>query len=69
MCVIVPGAVFLPVALGISMSVGILVHPLVFYFDTSQGAASAQSPVVGWLTTLPRELIDAFGSRCHYQKS
>ncbi len=68
MSVIVPMAVVRRVASGISMGVGALVHPFVFYVDPRPGAASAEFPVVGSLTTLTREFIDASGSRCHYQE-
>jgi hypothetical protein len=44
------------------------VHPFVFYFGNWLGAASAASLVVGNMTTLFGELVDASGVRCHYQK-
>jgi hypothetical protein len=46
MNVIVPMAVVMRVAVSISMSMRVLVHPSVFYVDTAPGAASAQSPLL-----------------------
>jgi hypothetical protein len=46
MNVIVPVAVGMRVAMSISMSMGVLVHPSVFYVDTAPGAAFAESPLL-----------------------
>ncbi len=46
MNVIVPVAVVMRVAMSSSMSMGVLLHPCVFYVDTAPGAASARSPLL-----------------------
>jgi hypothetical protein len=46
MNVVVPVAVVVRMAMSISMSVGVLVHPSVFYVDSAPGAASAESPLL-----------------------
>jgi hypothetical protein len=44
------------------------VHSSVFYFQTPFGAALASAVVVGGMTTLSPEFIDASTRHCHYLK-
>jgi hypothetical protein len=46
MDVVVPVARIICVAMCMSMTVRVLVHPSVFYVDSAPGAASAESPLL-----------------------
>ena len=61
-------AMVIPVTVVISMTVRMLLHAPVFYVESASHAASQELLVVGLLTTLSCEFIDASHSRCHYQK-
>jgi hypothetical protein len=50
-----------------TVAVLVLVHSPVFYVRPLP-ATPFLSSVVGWLTTGSPDLVDASGSRCHYQK-
>lgn len=68
MRVLGPIAIPVSAAMLISMRMKVFVHAPVFYVQSLPCAACPLSSLVGWLTTLAREFIDATRSRCHYLK-